>query len=271
MHLAEERAILAQTENEQQRKKADELLKRYQIPCSVLKQIGEDLMKGVVGSEEEKNEIIQIQDNDSQLITRTLEGKKDDEGRRRILQSQEIEGFLFIFKNRELNKISRNISQAFAVITTHSSNEIKQLIFDKKPFPGLLRLLDHTDRFVADDGIVSILNILNGGTKTTPDNSHHPHYETINACGGIQMIIRLFRKNGSKYSKDRAAICIGQLFRAREINDKQMRVEIIRHLKTLVNDSDEWTKKSAKRRLGGLAQNEINKTEIQSGGFVIPD
>ncbi|KAA6383663.1 MAG: hypothetical protein EZS28_020811 [Streblomastix strix] len=109
MHLAEERAILAQPGNEQLRKKADELLKRCQIPCSVLKQIGQDLMKGVVGSragqnetqnwlipggyyrkaratpalvgsEEEKKKIIEIQDNDAQFIIRTFEGKKNING-----------------------------------------------------------------------------------------------------------------------------------------------------------------------------------------------
>jgi hypothetical protein len=155
-----------------------------------------------------------------------------------------------------LNEIPGNISSAFVDITSPSSNEISLLLFDKKPFPGLLRLLDHTDSFVASDGIVSILNILIGGTNTTPENSLHPHYETINGCRGIEMIMKLFRKNGSKYSKNRAAICIGLLFRAREINDNQMRVEIIRHLKTLVNDPNETRKKNSKIILRGLAHNE---------------
>ncbi|KAA6399436.1 MAG: hypothetical protein EZS28_005034 [Streblomastix strix] len=270
MHLAEERAILAQPGNEQQRKKADELLKRCQIPCSVLKQIGEDLMKGVVGSEEEKKKIKQIQDYDAQLITRTFEQKQDAEGRRRIIQTSVIEGFLLIMEKRELNEIPRNISQAFAEITM-TTDEIKLLIYSKKPFPGLLRLLDHSDIFVACDGIGSILNILNGGSYTTPDNQLHPHYETMNACGGIEMIMKLFRKNIDKYSKNVSAICIGHLFRAREINDKQMFVEIIGYLKTLVNESELWTKLNSKCALRYLAQNGINRAEIESGYFVIPD
>ncbi|KAA6354675.1 MAG: hypothetical protein EZS28_049798 [Streblomastix strix] len=228
-------------------------------------------MKGVVGSEEEKKKIKQIQDYDAQLITRTFKDKEDDEGRRRIIQLSVIEGFIFIMENRELNEVPRNITQAFFQLTAPSSDEILLLIYSKKPFPGLLRLLDHTDFGVASDGIASIMNILNGGTNTTPDNSLHPYYQTINGCGGIEKIMILFRKNGSKYSKDRAVICIGDLFRAREINDKQMRVEIIRHLKTLVYDNDDWTKLVSKLSLKGIVQNSINRAEIESGGFVIPD
>lgn len=107
---------------------------------------------------------------------------------------------------------------AFASITM-SFNDILILLYQKKPFPCLLRLLDHTDIYIASDGILSILNILFGGANITPNNSIHPYYDAMNACGGIEKIMRLFMKNISKYTKDMAAICIGHLFRAREIRD----------------------------------------------------
>ncbi|KAA6362557.1 MAG: hypothetical protein EZS28_041914, partial [Streblomastix strix] len=45
---------------------------------------------------------------------------------------------------------------------------------------------------------------------------------------------------------------------------------IITHIKTLINDSDVWTKSTARKVLNGLAVNAANKAEIEKGGFKIP-
>jgi hypothetical protein len=105
----------------------------------------------------------------------------------KVIEAGIIEGFLYVFEKRVLNLITETITTAFYSLT-NASNEIALLMFAKNPFPGLLRLLEHTDRFVVDDGIFSIYNILLSGTYTTPDNSPHPHYEAMLKYGGIEKI-----------------------------------------------------------------------------------
>ncbi|KAA6399290.1 MAG: hypothetical protein EZS28_005185 [Streblomastix strix] len=210
---------------------------KAQIPISVIKKIREDLMIPILGTHEEKMKIIEKQN----------------------------------YATRELSQITRNYILAFQVLSYPYSDEILQLLYQKNPFPGLLRLLEHTYNDVAYDGLLSILNIIVDDFNTTSDNSHRPYYDTINAGRGIEKIMKLFRINGNKKTKDTAAICLGQIFRAKEINDKQMRIELIRHQKTLVNDTDEWTQSNSKLTLCYLALNVVNRAEIESDGFVIPE
>ncbi|KAA6390525.1 MAG: hypothetical protein EZS28_013947 [Streblomastix strix] len=87
---------------------------------------------------------------------------------------------------------------------------------------------------------------------------------------GITKIYELFKRKLDKYIVNKATLCLGQLFKAREINDSEMRKDIIKHLKTLINDEDEWIKIDSILRLYDLAQNEVNKAEIEKDGFVIP-
>ncbi|KAA6377429.1 MAG: hypothetical protein EZS28_027046 [Streblomastix strix] len=89
-------------------------------------------------------------------------------------------------------------------------------------------------------------------------------------CDGIIKINELFKRKLNKYITDRAALCLGQLFKTREITQSKMRMTTIEHLKTLVNDEDEQVKDTSRRRLKDLAQNEVNKAEIEKDGFVIP-
>ncbi|KAA6380124.1 MAG: hypothetical protein EZS28_024349 [Streblomastix strix] len=124
------------------------------------------------------------------------------------------------------------------------------------PFPGLIRLLEHSDNKIASDAIILIFLFLEVGCKTTSNTEQHPHYESIQTCHGIQKIFTLFQKNGSKYCKDRAAICLGYLFKAHLIADPIMRHEIICHLKILLNDSDDWLKGQTKNALKYLAKND---------------
>ncbi|KAA6368938.1 MAG: hypothetical protein EZS28_035535, partial [Streblomastix strix] len=219
-------------------------------------------MKPLEGTDEEKKQIIENYENDCKLLSRTVEDKKDNIGIKRMISSGVIESLLFIFSNRDLNSITRTYSQAFFHITNNSSNEINLLLLEKKPYPGLIRLLEHTDDLIASDAIASIFNILAAGSNTPSDTDPHPHFESIQACDGIKKIFALFQKNASKFRRDRSALCIGYLFRAQQITDQIMRNEIISHLKSLLNDSDAWVKGRAKNALKYLAQNEVNRTEI---------
>ncbi|KAA6379928.1 MAG: hypothetical protein EZS28_024547 [Streblomastix strix] len=87
----------------------------------------------------------------------------------------------------------------------------------------------------------------------------------------IMKIFDLFKRNINKFSKDTSAICLGLLFKAREITNLEMKQSVIAHLKILINDTDEWTKKQSKKRLVGLALNAVNKAEIEKDGFKIPE
>ncbi|KAA6385960.1 MAG: hypothetical protein EZS28_018511, partial [Streblomastix strix] len=51
-----------------------------------------------------------------------------------------------------------------------------------------------------------------GATGETLDTTQHPYFQDVASYGGIDKFYFLFKRNVSKYSKDRAAICIAQLF-----------------------------------------------------------
>ncbi|KAA6354265.1 MAG: hypothetical protein EZS28_050208 [Streblomastix strix] len=55
-----------------------------------------------------------------------------------------------------------------------------------------------------------------------------------------------------------ACLCLGILFRAQVI-PIEMKPSVIEHLKTLLTDSDDWTKQSAKFSLKDINQNEGNQ------------
>ncbi|KAA6352982.1 MAG: hypothetical protein EZS28_051491, partial [Streblomastix strix] len=143
------------------------------------KRIKQDLKYLIEGTLEQQKEILQEQENDLHFLSLILEGQDDDELLNRIISSGIVESLLLIFFNRDLNSISRAYSLAFFDITNNSSNEIKLLIYNKKPYPGLIRLLEHTDILVAGDAIISIFNIQLSGSNTTKESDPHPHFESI--------------------------------------------------------------------------------------------
>ncbi|KAA6382394.1 MAG: hypothetical protein EZS28_022080 [Streblomastix strix] len=237
--------------------------------CDILNEtelikIEQDLKLSFEGTEEQKKDILKKQETDLLLIQVILKGRNDDELRKWILSTGIIESLLFIFSNRDLISITQTYSSAFFQLTNNLSDEVKLLIYNKKPYPGLIRLLEHTDNLISGDAIISIFLILWAGANTTKksDTNPHPHYESIQACDGLKKIIALFQKNVSKYSRDRSAFCIGFLFKAREITDPMMRQEIINHLKSLLNDQNDLAKERAKNALKYLALNAVNRSEI---------
>ncbi|KAA6400719.1 MAG: hypothetical protein EZS28_003749 [Streblomastix strix] len=219
-------------------------------------------MKPLEGTDEEKKQITEIQESDCKLLSKIVEDKEDNIGIKRMIESGVVESLLFIYTNRDLNSITQTYSSAFLHITINSNDEIQLLLLEKNPYPGLIRLLEHPDDDIASDAIDSIFNILEVGSITTPDANPHPHYDSLQACDGIKKIFALFQKNGSKYCKDQAALCIGYLFRAQQITDPIMRQVIISHLKSLLCDSEELMKDYTKEALNYLAQNEANRSEI---------
>lgn len=77
-----------------------------------------------------------------------------------------------------------------------------------------------------------------------PISSPHPHFEAFDEDRGIEKLYSIFKRTDlDKEFKDNVAIIIAQVFKAKEIpNNKLMRTKIISHLKTLIDDPDDWTK-----------------------------
>jgi hypothetical protein len=67
-------------------------------------------------------------------------------------------------------------ADTFNDITIASDNTVK-LIVKKKPFKGLIRLLDHNDPDIVTSAIDSLGNIITAGADSTPENKPHPYYD----------------------------------------------------------------------------------------------
>ncbi|KAA6363172.1 MAG: hypothetical protein EZS28_041300, partial [Streblomastix strix] len=71
-----------------------------------------------------------------------------------------------------------------------ASNEIRIQLYDKKPYPSLLRLriLNHPNSLVINDAIVSILHILLAGASITEITTADLHFDIIIQCIRIEKI-----------------------------------------------------------------------------------
>ncbi|KAA6400640.1 MAG: hypothetical protein EZS28_003831 [Streblomastix strix] len=236
-----------------------------------INKIVNDLNVRIEGKEEQVKWInSQIQD-DCIFLLAILEHKEEDQIRQLFIQSGIIEAFLNTFMTNELNSITSLLTHAFYVLTNPSNDETKLLIYKKKPYQPLIHLLDHSNTDVIEDAVLSIFNLISSGAASTESKSHHPHFTVINENNGIQQLFKTFKsENSSTIIKDTIAIIIGFLYRSREIVDNEMKLEIFTHLKSLLNDSDDWTMNYAKLALQYLSQNSQNRTMIQKGGFVLP-
>ncbi|KAA6389971.1 MAG: hypothetical protein EZS28_014502 [Streblomastix strix] len=237
-----------------------------------LDQIANNLRKKLYGNEEQQRQIKIQQDGDCWILASILSGREDDELKLRIINSGIVDALLNILLKRDLKTITQGLSQAFFVLTTKSSDEIRLLLNEKHPYPSLIKLLNHPNNDIIDDSISSIYNIMILGTDTTSISEKHPHFTDIHSCDGFRKLFDLFKRNNiTKHIKDTTAECIGNLFRAQEIPNKEMKTEIIAHLKALLKDPDDWEKNAAKDALQGLSQNAANRTEIEKDGFAIPE
>ncbi|KAA6374608.1 MAG: hypothetical protein EZS28_029865 [Streblomastix strix] len=205
------------------------------------------------------------------LIEMFKNSKINDEYRKRCIQSGIVKILLNIFENWKVEDIKFEHVKAFFKLTLTNNNEIQQLLFTLNPFKGLLNLLNHSNSGIQSNGIDSIFNIQIGGSNTTLLTEVHPYFDAIASIGGTEKIYEFMnRKNTNKGCKDTAAIIIGYFHRARKIENIEIRINVIKHLKSIVNDKDNWTKNESRKALRYLAQNSDNKTEIEKDGFMIP-
>ncbi|KAA6373572.1 MAG: hypothetical protein EZS28_030901 [Streblomastix strix] len=235
-----------------------------------LNKINNDLRIKIEGNEKQKKSIEIQQEGDCMLLTSILSDREDNSFRQQIINSGIVESLLNFFLTQQFELITKPYIELFLKLTAPSSNEIKLELYNKHPYPSLIRLLNHQDIEVVNDAILSIYNILNSESDTT-SKSAHPHFQTMIECNGINQIYQMFQRTEiKKHSKDKAAECIGYLFRNKEIPDQEMKTEIISHLKQQLNDSEYKKRKHARKVLIRLSLNSVNRTEIQKYGFMIP-
>ncbi|KAA6369276.1 MAG: hypothetical protein EZS28_035197, partial [Streblomastix strix] len=103
--------------------------------------------------------------------------------------------------------------------------------------------------------IRSIINILSFGAKYTPSNIPHPYFECIQLIGGIDKLFALFRLKLSQESKDGSSICLGFLYRSREMPEQEMKEQITEYLQSILNDPDSWKNEMIKASYESLTNN----------------
>ncbi|KAA6361731.1 MAG: hypothetical protein EZS28_042743 [Streblomastix strix] len=205
------------------------------------------------------------------LIEMFKDYAKNDEYRKRCIKSGIAKSLVNMFENWKVEDIKEQHSLAFRNLTVTDNNEILQCLFTLNPFKGLLNLLNHSNSNIQSSGIDSIFNIQKGGLNSTSESEIHPYFDAIASIGGIGKIYEFMnRNNTNKDCKDTAAIIIGFFYKARKIENVEMMINVIKHLKSIVNDQDEWTQSASRKALRYLAQNLDNKNEIEKDDFVIP-
>lgn len=141
-----------------------------------------------------------------------LKNKEDNERRKLAIEAGVSKSLVNILQKRELFEITRPYSLAYFRITAPASDEVQIMLFEERPYPGLVHCLSHSDIEVIDDAIGAIFNILSGGANTAPLKVRHPHYSAMQSCGGITALYDLFRRDLNKFTKDLSAVCLGELF-----------------------------------------------------------
>ncbi|KAA6383053.1 MAG: hypothetical protein EZS28_021419 [Streblomastix strix] len=258
--------------NDQLSKENQDLKSELQIinKSSIWQLIAKVLSLKLEGNEIEQQQIIQRQEEVGNLLI-PLFISFDEITMNKAIKSGIIEALLNILNTRDLNLIKDTFITAFETPTVYSSNNnILMYYFNLHPYPVLLRLFNHPNVAVVHGSIIAINNILTSGI-TSQISQPHQHSELMLECDGINKIFALFQQTEIEETKNQAAICIGRLFKSREIENRQMRSEIIAHLKTMINNDNQFEKNESRFSLKYLAQNAVNRAEIEADGFIIPE
>ncbi|KAA6330038.1 MAG: hypothetical protein EZS28_053545, partial [Streblomastix strix] len=196
----------------------------------------------LIGTEEQIKQTKSRQEIEYRKLIAKFKGQNDEEGRKNSIESGVAEELTTIIETRDFTQISVVLVESLEHLTYPGSFENRQLLYERKnPYPGLFRLLDHQDSDVVLHALKTIGSIIYGGVGTTQINEQHPHFSKVADCDGIQKLFSIFQKASIKLMKDTAAVAFGRLFRAHEIQDKEMKSLIINHLKSIIADPDQWT------------------------------
>ncbi|KAA6329586.1 MAG: hypothetical protein EZS28_053591 [Streblomastix strix] len=179
-----------------------------------------------------------------------------DEGRLNAINHGIALNLINIYETRDLALITTPLIEVFNVLLQTSSDIIMQVFNNKNPYPGLFRLIDHKDNQIVLLSLQSICSLLKGGLDTTEAIEQHPHYNIIDRCNGIKILYKLFKTTQTPELQDICAICIGRIYRSKEVQDKDIRQDVIAQLKNMVHDLNEWTRVASIEVLILLAQNQ---------------
>ncbi|KAA6376357.1 MAG: hypothetical protein EZS28_028115 [Streblomastix strix] len=176
-----------------------------------------------------------------------------------MINSGIVDSLLKILSTWELDNITQPYIDALTSFTYPSNFEIIQQLIQKKSLPTLLRLFEHEDENIIKRAINAIDNIIYYGAIGTDTTQSHPYYQDLTQIGGIIKIFELFRRTKHEYSKIVSSTCLGIVFRAREMINPEMKVEIINYLKSIITHENYNLRKLAKLALKCLAQNSVTE------------
>ncbi|KAA6393598.1 MAG: hypothetical protein EZS28_010876 [Streblomastix strix] len=246
-----------QSEGIQQMK--DNLIKLMkEKKSSFCKWINTELSKKEQGTYQEIQYIRKRKEDICQIVGEIFYDKMDDQARMQAIEGGIASQIIAILMTQPLNTITHPLSLSFYSFTNPFSPPILQQLAQLNSFPMLLHLLDHPNIQVVGDAIASLFNILLGVTSSLNENDPHPYFQTIQDMKGIEQLFKLFQSKAGKDTRDTTALCLAHLFRARKIPNAEMRKEVISHLKSLVNDDDDWTKINVNIALRLLVVNDVN-------------
>ncbi|KAA6360370.1 MAG: hypothetical protein EZS28_044103, partial [Streblomastix strix] len=77
------------------------------------------------------------------IIIALSDGQEHNEIKKQAIESGVVDALLHLFNTYPLESITQSHVMAFFVFTYNTSKEIDLLIAEKKPYPSLIRLLDH--------------------------------------------------------------------------------------------------------------------------------
>ncbi|KAA6396328.1 MAG: putative protein serine/threonine kinase [Streblomastix strix] len=198
------------------------------------------------------------------LLIAVLYMREDDSLRQQLVDLSLIDSLLHIFATRDLRNIPRPYSELFSKIVDRCNNKIKQQIFNRKPYPSLVRLLSSPEKEVIEYSLFSICEILKYGIETAKSpNDPNPHFDTVKQCGGIDKIYEIVNKGVSPQIIQHSACAIGYLHKQRKIENRDMAQRVI--LALLMNNKkspEEKHREEAAKVLDILEQNKANCEQI---------
>ncbi|KAA6377309.1 MAG: hypothetical protein EZS28_027164 [Streblomastix strix] len=144
---------------------------------------------------------------------------------------------------------------ALQTIIGECNDEFRQKMLLKKPFPSFLHLISYQREPLVSIGIKSINSLICSEFSKLTGADPCSIYQQFNSCDGITVIYNQFKRNLNKSVRDASAICLGFVFRSKEITNQKWRSEVVIHLKTLSSGKDPEMKKNANVALKLLAKN----------------
>ncbi|KAA6398122.1 MAG: hypothetical protein EZS28_006351 [Streblomastix strix] len=227
----------------------------------------ENMKKPLQGNDKEQEEIQQKQEIQSFYLSTLLQNSKDNLIlRKSAINAGLVQIYLSIFETWKLSQISRAFTDAFFELSIKNMSQVKDFLYPNwKPYPGLIRLLDHEEDLIITDSLASIHIILSDVQSSLPDNSPHPHFNIIASNDGIRKIFSVLkRKDINDFNQKFPFKCLNLILQCREIPDQQLKVDIITYLiETAINPSNSLNK-YAFSTLSILAQNPAGSIESSS-------